>query len=377
MLTENTIDLTDIEPVKKLFHNEKIDVYESFLAIDEILFWPENARNILDFDTLIYNKSVGNKTKVKLQDIPEEEILEYLIKQPKMKLGTLKSSIKENGIQIPLIITEDRKLLDGNRRYFASKFLQQDMKHKWNELEQLTKIPVYLVKNKDLDANPKIQRKILAEANFVKDLREPWTPDVKAKMVSEYYFELIAQGYEIPAAFAEIKDVYSVAKSTASDYIKAKQLADEFWEAGDGEQEQLERKRLVEKQFVYFWEFYSKSSKGNTKLDLDDQAGAKKLFFSMVKNNRIKSVDNVRVLIRVKKVNYLWDKLVASSGLDIDGVEILEKEHRSSKVAADKIAAFTNFIEHKFGSDKKPNDNETKLMTDLSKLLEMILGGQK
>jgi len=276
-MTNGLIDISEARVVKKLFHNDEIDVYERTLSIEDIKYWSENARNILDFETLVYEKSEEAGQDIKLEDLPEEDVVEYLSKQAKMKFGPLKTSIKENGVRIPLIVTEDGKLLDGNRRYFSCKLLQADLGDNWEDYEQLTEIPVYIIKNETLKQNPILEKKILAEANFVKDLREPWTADVKAKIIAEYYEEIISDGIESNEAFSKIKEVYSVNKSTTQDYISAKKLADEFVAIESNTEKQFGRRRIIEKQFVYFWEFYNKSSKGRTKLDAKERESAKNL----------------------------------------------------------------------------------------------------
>ena len=62
----NKIDIVGIQPVERLFHNEKINTYEKKINFNEIKYWEGNLRTILAFEVLEAEK---NK---KLIDIPRE-----------------------------------------------------------------------------------------------------------------------------------------------------------------------------------------------------------------------------------------------------------------------------------------------------------------
>ncbi|MHC4104608.1 MAG: ParB N-terminal domain-containing protein, partial [Planctomycetota bacterium] len=161
------IDIKGIPLEKHIFHNEPLDVYPTRTSFSKIAFWPENYRTVLHFDILEAEK---NRPVSKLS---LEEITEFLVGRPELRLGDLASSIKKNGVKVPLIILTNGMLLDGNRRYFACSHLFHEAKKEGNDIpEVLYDIPVYVIKKGDVDE--RTRQKILAEANFVNDWKVPW-----------------------------------------------------------------------------------------------------------------------------------------------------------------------------------------------------------
>ena len=211
------ISVKGLTPEVKNFHNTRITVYPRKLKLEEISYWKENNRTVLQFDIL------SLELKKPLEKISTEEIVDFLATQKVMEIPRLAESINNNDVKVPLIVLENGELLDGNRRYFACYYLKlQSERNKWPRPEVLDKIPVWIILKKDIDKKKKL--KILAEANFVYPNKVDWTDDVKAKVVDEYYKECISNGMTEEEAFADIKDVYSVGKQMARDYIDTVKL---------------------------------------------------------------------------------------------------------------------------------------------------------
>ena len=79
-------------------------------------------------------------------------------------------------------------MLDGNRRYFACQWLKMLSRKRGTEpSESLSRISVQVIRKADLDKEETLERKILAEANFIPDLKIPWPLDAQARAVDEYY----------------------------------------------------------------------------------------------------------------------------------------------------------------------------------------------
>lgn len=357
------VDIRNVEPEGHPFHNELIPVYPTTTCIENITFWPENARNLLDFEILISEK------KCPLEEIPIKEIITYLSKQPKLELGKLKRSIELNGVRVPLIILEDGTLLDGNRRYFACKLLKLESEKKGELPDVLKKIPVYVIKNKDI--NEKKKRKILAEANFVPDYKVPWTLDVKARVISDYYQKCKTDGYTEEQIYLEIKDVYAVDKKSAKDYVDALTLADEF--VSIAKDEALVSRRTVQSKFVYFWEFCNKANKGRSPLDEAEISKVKPLFFSMMRNNRFKNLKQIEPMIRSVREDYLWQKLVESKGTKIGEVEALFNESKHIKSTDDKIRNFSKWLD-KITPDVLTKTARRLIEETIEKLQTMLSG---
>lgn len=164
------IPTPDNKAQKKLFHNEWINVYPTTLPLDEIHFWKKNNRTIFTFEQLCRLKGK------ELDKLSIEEITRFVAEQDTHKLQILADSIGRNGVQVPLIIRDDGKLLDGNRRYFACELLKMQHADCGMKLpEFLSKIPVLVIRKADLKDT--LELKILAEANFIPDLKIPWPLD--------------------------------------------------------------------------------------------------------------------------------------------------------------------------------------------------------
>ena len=99
-----TIPTPDNKAQKKLFHNERINVYPTILPLDEIHFWADNNRTLFTFDRL--RRLKGKE----LNKISIEDITRFVAEQDIHKLQVLSESIGRNGVQVPLIIRDDGKL---------------------------------------------------------------------------------------------------------------------------------------------------------------------------------------------------------------------------------------------------------------------------
>jgi len=124
----------------KLFHNERINVYPRILSLKEFHFWPDNNRTLFTFDRL------RRLTGKQLSELSIDEITQFVAEQDIHKLQVLADSIGRNGVQVPLTIRDDGKLLDGNRRYFACQWLRMQSLERGQALpETLSQIPVEVI----------------------------------------------------------------------------------------------------------------------------------------------------------------------------------------------------------------------------------------
>ena len=332
------ISIKGIKPVKQLFHNIYIDVYPKDVHFEEINYWKDNLRTILPFSLLQkkYNKD--------LSLISLDDITDFLAEQRNLKIQSLAQSIERNGVRVPLIILEDGTLLDGNRRYFACYYL---LKQATSEEKQrpatLDSIPVWVVKNKDVDYRTK--QKILAEANFVPDYKVEWTLDVKANVIFNYFTTCVKNKMSREKIYKEISDVYSVDRSTVDAYVESIRLSKEFIKSAPRGQKDRYREILQDK-FLYFWEFRDKAFTKTLNLNKKEISVLKKMFFAMLAHDRLKNYKQVEPMVRAIKDVYEWKILTESSGAKIDQIEALYKEKKAIKSAEDKIRNFLRWLDH-------------------------------
>jgi len=332
-----SIDISDITPVEQWFHNELIPVYPTEIAFEQITYWPENFRTALDFELLAQEKEKP------LAELTVDEITDYLVKR-KLKLSDLAASIRRNGVRVPIIVLSDGTLLDGNRRFFACAYL----KKKAVEKEQprppvLDRIPVWVIKTKDIDARRKT--KILAEMNFVADLKMDWPDPVKARCVAELYERCRKEKKSADQAFEEIHDLYGVDTATAKAYIETVHLTAKFVASGHLTHRDKHRE-IVQRKFVYFWEFRNKGMGGAGALDAKkDLPMVRQLFFKMMANARLDNLKQVEPMIWARSHDYEWNLLVSSGGSKINQVEALYKEEKAIKSAEEKIKGFHRWVQ--------------------------------
>lgn len=330
----------------KMFHNERINVYPDMLALDEIHYWPENNRTIFTFERLC---SAKGKT---LDQISLAEVTRFVAEQDIHKLQVLADSIKRNGVQVPLIIRDDGKLLDGNRRFFACQWLKiQSIERKKEIPETLSQIPVYVIRQKDLSQTQEL--KILAEANFIPDLKVAWSLDAQARAVDEYYKSLKRdKGLNDEAALEEVLAVFGISRQRALDLLDTLKLTKEFISEGKNPEEKRRRREIVEEKFVYLWEFRNKAMKGSGAIDSSNELGeVKAMFFNLMargKDSPITSVKQVEPLIQSRRDNTAWNMLKESKGSKLRVVVSMINEKKEVRKAEDKIRVFLSWLKETF-----------------------------
>ena len=251
-----TISIKGLTPVKQRFHNEPINVYHTTVDFEGIEFWKENARTLLAFRQFEQQR---NKTTAKGKPVTLEEVTRFLAADPDLKLEALAKSIAGNGVRVPLIVTTHGTLLDGNRRYFACSLLKLQAEDEKSEMPSVLKsIPVWAIEDSDIDERKK--KKILAEVNFLDDLKVKWPLSVQAKLITEFFSQCMKAKKTADQAYDEIYDLYGVRSDKAKSYVEAEKLADEFIDLAKNPEHRLQLEEAVQKRFLYFWEFVNKSS---------------------------------------------------------------------------------------------------------------------
>lgn len=359
------ISIRNINPEEKNFHNTRIKVYPRTLKLEEISYWPENDRTILQFDIL------SSELKKPLAKINLENLIEFLAKQKVLEIPRLAESIKNNDLKVPLVILEDGKLLDGNRRYFACYYLKLKAEEN-NEPRPsiLDRIPVWVIRNRDIDERN--QLKILAEANFVYPNKVDWPLDVKAKVINKHYRYCIKNGMSPEEAFNDIKDVYSVEKQQARDYIDTMRLASDFIKSEKGKLRRNELRSIVQHKFLYFWEFKNKAAGLKNK----DFKKVKELFFIVLKNGQLNNYKLIEPMIWSIQDEDEWEVLTKSEGAKLQQIEAWYKETKAVRSAEDKIENFIKWITKKSKRDTLTGKTY-ELLEKLSNAVAKILSKRK
>lgn len=363
------IDTSNCNTKEQIFHNAKINICEMDVPFEKIKFWEGNLRTLLAFEILKDEKGQS------ITDLGLEEVTKFLAKRSELELSKLAKNINNNGVRVPLIITSEGKLLDGNRRFFACSILFHKYKKENKEIPGiLKKIPVWVVRAEDLDEGK--ERKILAETNFVKELKVPWSLDVKAKVIHELYEELKEKGKSPEEIYLEISDLYSLNKSVAKSYIDTIELTTEYLQrAADDKQKDFKLREILLSKFVYFWEFHNKACTGRGQLDERELLEVKPLFFDMIEHGRFKNLKQIEPMIRSYREDDLWAMLKESCGVKIDEAVIFYNERKTIKSSEDKVRNFLRWL--KESEATKFSNSTFKQLYDLNMTVEMLLKEQK
>ncbi len=337
-----TIATDEIKPQKKLFHNEWINVYPTDLPFRKIHFWPENNRTIFTFERLCRDSGKA------LAELSIEEITRFVAEQDIHKLTVLAKSIERNGVQVPLIIRDDGKLLDGNRRYFACQLLVMQYRDRKKPMpETLSEIPVWVLRKAELSQT--LELKILAEANFIPDLKVSWPLDAQARAVNEYYEQTLKKvEADHEAALIEVVSVFGIDKSTAVAYLDTLKITKMFIEEGVDEDDCIRRRVIVEDRFLFFWEFRNKATKGRGAFnDQVELAEVRDMFFQLIDQGRdspIKNIKQVEPLVQAKRDATAWSMLKESKGAKLSVVVSMMNEKKEVRKAEDKIRIFLAWL---------------------------------
>lgn len=353
------ISVIGVSSVEKRFHDEDITVYPKNLPLSEISFWKENNRTTFTFERL---EIILNKPLI---DISIEEITDFVARDDLHKLEDLATSIKNKGVQVPLIVLDDGTLLDGNRRFFACQYIKMQCNKANKPLPDfLNQIPSWIIKATDISKRTRL--KIIAEHNFIKDLQLPWSLDAQSRAIDAYFQELhVEQGVAFEDALPEIISVFGITKARARDLWETLNITKEFIKSGSTPNEKLKRHHIAEERFVYFWELRNKAMKGNGKYKDETQLNEVKTTFfklmAMGQNSPIKNVKQVEPLVQARRDKTAWAMLNEDNGAKLAVVVSMVRDRKEHRKAEDKIRAFSSWLEDVDDLSKSSFDNLQKL----------------
>ena len=366
-----TISIKGLTPVKQRFHNEPINVYHTTVDFEGIEFWQDNARTLLAFRQFEQQR---NKTTAKGKPVTLEEVTRFLAADPDLKLEALAKSIAGNGVRVPLIVTTHGTLLDGNRRYFACSLLKLQAEDEKSEMPSVLKsIPVWAIEDSDIDERKK--KKILAEVNFLDDLKVKWPLSVQAKLITEFFSQCMKAKKTADQAYDEIYDLYGVRSDKAKSYVEAEKLADEFIDLAKNPEHRLQLEEAVQKRFLYFWEFVNKGMAGSGKLTSTELPKVKKVFFNLIEIGRIKKLKHVEPIIHAVRDEFQWKQLIESKGVKLPAVEVWFNSKKLTQTSEQKLRDFLRWLEKDFDASEASETSVELLRKIFSNLCKQIKRG--
>lgn len=159
--------------VLRKYHGQPIPLWKGQVAVSAVKGWVKNPRIELEIQRL--------KAETGEREITQEEIYQIMKDDRSMQLRELAENIRINGLREPLALSFDGRLIDGNRRFFAIKFLLDGIRDsafraQWEAVDALVLRE---------DATEAEEMNILVEENFSPSLKKEWPDYVKARHIRQ------------------------------------------------------------------------------------------------------------------------------------------------------------------------------------------------
>jgi hypothetical protein len=241
---------------ERMFNGRKLLGYRGVALISKFQGWLDNPRTLVPVESFRQQR-FRDPNDDELLDImleiserdkanEENEDSEYETSKRKNELLQLANNIRLNGIRTPLIVTFDTRILDGNRRYFASNYLLRQLDK--DESRDYQKLPVWVLLK---SASREDEELILTELNSIDDCKVKWPYFVVAQRV---YSDYVDRGMNIE----ELKQKYhDWTTSRIRTVIDASRVAHEFVEYHDDE---VEAKDMAFRRLIWFDELRRSNS---------------------------------------------------------------------------------------------------------------------
>lgn len=218
---------------ERRFHDQTIPVWVGEVDVRHIEGWQGNPRTELlrdqFYETYAREPTNEEMCQLTLDDDDEKEGL---------KIKELAANILKNGVRVPIVLTHDRKLLDGNRRYYASVFLlTQGSTRKGRG--NFAKIPCQVLPK---GTSAEVEDAILTEFNFAKDMQLEWPYYIRARKVYEDHDEGNLNK-------EELQKKYGLPWRYLSKWISAARLCDQFLKYHE---ETFTSKQFAYRNFIMF-----------------------------------------------------------------------------------------------------------------------------
>ena len=268
------------KPIQKQFHGKKLLVWEGLVKVTEIQGWVKNRR--LDLEVKRFKDANAGR------EPSNNEILEIMKSVPEFRLKELADDIRINGVRQHIVIASDGRLLDGNRRYYAVRYLLESMRGDDPLKSDYEAMPVWVL---NAEASAEDEKRILVQENFYPSLKVEWpdyvkAQDVYAELQKNVPIEALTQRYHWSQA--KIREAKDIMEMIDEFLIFATTVKTEDQD-GLGLQE-TEAERLAAEKYQHFNE-----AKKSFKERLDRDLEFKQQFFRWIYENKFASFAEVRV----------------------------------------------------------------------------------
>ncbi len=351
-----------IEPVPAMarFHDADIEVYEGNVRISQIRLWRENYRTLLDIGHLFEISKIKDS-----KELTDVQIIDYIISQGLHKIEDLAVSIKKNGVRVPLIVSYDQKLLDGNRRFIACKYLLK------TEKKELPTFAIVPVKCTAPTISDDLKLKIIAEMNFLPEYKEEWPREVRASFAVEQFEQALRDLRDEEKAYARINYFLQLSKADIKRFQAVLAMISEYADfvQQEGKKARQEAERFGRAKFQFFEEFYNKALGASTRRNIGVADEYKKLLYRYIRNQQLTSMLKVREFAELVQYAPSRSHLQKVNGT-FQVAKQLRDEFVQSKELPSKIITFCEWLEHLSAEERGqvPANLRQRLLKAIQKL---------
>lgn len=335
------------------FHDKKVEVYEGTTEINGISLWRENYRTMLDLD------HIQQILKKDLRKITDDEIIEHILLHDLHKIPDLAKSIKLDGVRVPLILSYGKKLIDGNRRLLACRYLMK------KEKDHTEKFTVSIVKCLSPRVSKEIKLKIIAEMNFLPQHKEEWPRYVRAQFALQEYENFLRTSKNEKEAYKHVNYFLDIPPADLKRFREVLKMIEEYVKFVEraGKKKRQDAEIFGRSKFHFFEELHNKA-------DVIDKP-VKKMFFRYLSDQQITSMTKVREFAAILRYAPARKHLEKQNG-SFELAKSMYAESASPKKALARIKRFCAWIENLSNVEKDiiPVDLKKRLSKAVQKLLK-------
>lgn len=312
MSTNKAPDTLNQKPEPELeirsFHKTKIAGWSGFVNIEKIHGWAENRRIEL----------FRRKCEAQFGRLPtDDEIYTFMLGEQDLHIRELAGSILNNGVRVPIILDANGTLLDGNRRYVATRHA---IEHNPSIRDELANIPTWVLTE---DATSEHKYKVLVECNFIDDWKEKWPPYIRAMTVYEEYVDGRMKMDQLQERYAPLK------RGELRTMISVMGLIQEFMNHHNHSDEGF---RVAYEHYTWFEEAHNKS-----RAKLDSDPDFKEQFFDWMMEGKFKNMKQITRLGEIRDNEEAWAIIRSDSSDAVDAaIHIVQGEKLPSIVDGEK-----------------------------------------
>ena len=316
---------------KRNFSGLELDGWIGEVNVKEISYWIENRRT----DVRV------KRWKDEFRRVPtDDELYELFITDPDLAIEPLAKNILLVGLRQPLIVSYDKLLLDGNRRYLAHRWLLRNGKP--HERERFKSIRAWVPANKH--PTEQVRNRIVAEFNFISDFKKNWSDFVKAKFLYEEH----NNGY----SYNELAEMYGGAGfgySQIVELVKTFEVIEEFARTS-GDQDAA--RDQAEDRFIWFQQL-QRSYRDEIRNDEEFQ----RVVFDNIRQDNIEKTEDLKNLKSVRAIKDAWAQFrkgqIEEAHLIRKAVELQQKKNPDpDKLLAELNGRLDSLVSRQIDLDK-------------------------